>query len=324
MSRFATFAWMVLAYTTAVILWGAYVRASGSGAGCGSHWPLCNGVMLPRAPAVETIIELTHRAMSGLALLLVSGMAIWAWRAYPRRHLVRIGATLSLGFMLSEALVGAGLVLLELVAHNASVARAYYLAAHLLNTFLLLGAMALTAWWASGGRAVWLRGSGAVSAWLGIALLGVLGLGVTGAITALGDTLFPSTSLAAGFSEDFSPAAHFLIRLRVIHPLLAVSVGVYLLVTAVIVARLRPSIATRRLAGVLGVLFLLQLTVGAANLLLLAPIPLQLAHLLLADLVWMALVLFSAAALAVGAANPAPGSRGRAGSGTREAAALGR
>jgi heme A synthase len=302
---FAKYAWSVLAFNLLVVVWGAYVRASGSGAGCGSHWPLCNGVILPRAPETATIIELTHRATSGIALLLVVGMLVWAWRAYPRNSPVRLGAGLSMALMLTEAGVGAGLVLFELVANDASVARAYYLAVHLLNTFLLLASIALTAWWASGGPAVRLRRQGAVGVLLGAGLLAVLSLGITGAVTALGDTLFPSASLAAGMREDFSPAAHFLIRLRVLHPLLAVAVGAYLVLTAALVSRFRPGERTRRLALALGALFLLQLGAGITNLLLLAPIPLQLVHLLLADAVWLTLVLLTASALAEPAADVA-------------------
>ncbi len=48
---FSRYAWGVLLWNVLVALWGAYVRATGSGAGCGSHWPTCNGEILPRAPA---------------------------------------------------------------------------------------------------------------------------------------------------------------------------------------------------------------------------------------------------------------------------------
>ena len=149
--RFAAYAWCVLAFNILVVLWGAYVRASGSGAGCGSHWPLCNGEVVPRSPALATIIEFTHRVTSGLALALVAGLVAWAFRAFPRRHPARLGAVLSLAFILSEALIGAGLVLFEHVAKNASTARAWSLSAHLVNTLTLLACLALTAWWASGG-----------------------------------------------------------------------------------------------------------------------------------------------------------------------------
>jgi len=54
---FAKAAWGVLAYSILVILWGAYVRISFSGDGCGDHWPLCHGEVIPTAPSVKTLIE---------------------------------------------------------------------------------------------------------------------------------------------------------------------------------------------------------------------------------------------------------------------------
>ena len=109
----------MLAYNLAVILWGAYVRASGSGAGCGAHWPLCNGEVIPRAPSIATLVEYSHRLTSGLALLGVVALMVWTWRVWGRGHPARRGALLSLIFILTEAAVGAGLVLFELVADNA-------------------------------------------------------------------------------------------------------------------------------------------------------------------------------------------------------------
>src|SRR5512139_906295 len=156
--RFAWFAWIVLVYNVLVVLWGAYVRATGSGAGCGSHWPLCQGVVLPRAPQIETIVEFTHRLSSGLVVLLALVLLTWAWRAYPKGHSVRLGAVMAMVFTVTEALVGAGLVLFGLVAQNQSVARAFSVDVHLVNTFLLLASLTLTALWASGGRRVKLRG----------------------------------------------------------------------------------------------------------------------------------------------------------------------
>ena len=171
---FATYAWGVLAVNLLVIAWGAFVRATGSGAGCGNHWPLCNGEVVPRAPQVETIIEFSHRLTSGAALISVLLMLIWAFRAYPKGDPVRAGAVLSMVLMLIEALIGAGLVLFEYVAANVSIGRVYWIAGHLINTFLLLAAVTLTAWWASGGSRLRVRGQG-VTAWaLGVALLGML------------------------------------------------------------------------------------------------------------------------------------------------------
>ena len=308
MTRFARYGWAVLGYNLLVILWGAYVRASGSGAGCGAHWPLCNGEVIPRAPALETIIELTHRATSGVALLLVVGQLAWARRIAPRRGPLWWAAHAAMALMLTKALVGAGLVLFEMVAENASLARAWWLAAHLLNTFGLLAMLGLVPWLASRAgatrstfgavlRAVW-QAAGRERGLLLAALGGTLLLGMTGAITALGDTLFPSRSLAEGFAQDVSPTAHLLVRLRVIHPTLAVAMAAVLLLTAGVCAARRPSIETRRFGLAVAALVLTQLLAGVVNLVLLAPTWMQLVHLLLADLLWLALVGLVATTLA--------------------------
>ncbi|MBV9958983.1 MAG: COX15/CtaA family protein, partial [Acidobacteria bacterium] len=146
LNRFAAYAWGVVGYNLLVIVWGAYVRASGAGAGCGSHWPLCNGEVIPHSKGIETLIELTHRLTSGLSLLLIVGLAVWAFRAFQKGHPVRRGAVLSLLFILTEALIGAVLVRRELVAGNASLSRAVVMSIHLINTFTLLAFLALTAW----------------------------------------------------------------------------------------------------------------------------------------------------------------------------------
>lgn len=294
---FHAYAWIVLGFNLLVILWGAYVRASGSGAGCGSHWPLCNGEVVPREREVKTLIELTHRATSGVALIMVLGLLIWAFRAFPRKHPARLGAVLSFFFIITEALIGAGLVIFGFVADNDSIGRAIYLSIHLVNTFLLLAALALTAWWAATGIGLRLKGQGALLLILGAGLVGMLLLGVSGAVTALGDTLFPGGSLAAGLREDFSPTAHILIRLRVLHPTIAIAVSALLIYAARFAVTHRPRNVTKRLAWMLVLLVFIELCAGLVNLVLLAPIPMQIVHLLLADLVWTVLVLLTAAAL---------------------------
>lgn len=304
LNRFAAYAWCVVAYNLGVIVWGAYVRASGSGAGCGAHWPLCNGEVIPRAPELKTLVELTHRVTSGLALLLVVGLVVWAFRAYGKKHPARVGAVASLVFIMLEALIGAGIVLFEYVAQNESVARAAWMSVHLLNTFLLLAWLVLTAWWASGGGTLRLRRQGTLGLILGGALLGAALLAMSGAVAALGDTLFPAGSLSEGLRQDLSPAAHLFIRLRLMHPVIALFVGGFLLFAASYVGRVRPGLWTGRMSGALVGLVLVQFLVGALNVGLLAPIWLQLVHLLLADLVWIALVLMAASALASEA--PAP------------------
>lgn len=308
---FRAFSWSTLVYTLAVVLWGAFVRATGSGAGCGDHWPVCNGEVVPRAPTLQTLIEYTHRLTSGLAMVLAVVLCVWGLRAHAKGHPVRKAAVFSLVFMLTEAAVGAGLVLFKMVAGNESLARAWWMAAHLINTFLLVGAMALTCWWAGGRERLTWRQQGLTGWLVAGSLLGLLVLGVSGAIAALGDTLFPASSLAEGFRQDVSPTAHLFLRLRVLHPLLATLVGALVVFSAATVARLRPSPEVKRAALQLGVLYALQLVAGLVNLVLLAPVWMQLVHLLLADGVWIVLVRLSAAGLAQGAPraeeSPAPG-----------------
>ena len=294
MARLSRFAWSVLAWNIAVIVWGAYVRASGSGAGCGSHWPLCNGEVLPRSPSVQTLVEFSHRATSGLALIAVVVLVVWTWRSLERGHPARAGAAWSLFFMLTEAAVGAGLVLFRLVADNASMARAMFMAAHLVNTFVLVAWLTLTAWWTSGGARLALRGRDAWLLALGAAL--VLVTGVSGAIAALGDTLYPSASLAEGLRADVSATSHLIIRLRVMHPALAIGSGLAVIAIAL---RMRPRLAARSsLPTVVAAFVILQLVAGIANVVLLAPTWMQMVHLLGADLLWIAYVLLGARVLA--------------------------
>ncbi|MCW5889349.1 MAG: COX15/CtaA family protein [bacterium] len=300
---FAHYAWWTLGATLFVILWGAFVRATGSGAGCGSHWPLCNGEVVPRSPTAETLVEFGHRLTSGAALLLVIGLVVGAWRRFPRGDLVRSAAAWTAVFMVLEALIGAGLVLLELVAGDTSTARAVWMAGHLMNTFLLVATMALTAYWA--GRAARPRGAMPLGARiaLGAALGGVLVLGISGAVTALGDTLFPVATRAEGAALTFSPTAHLFVRLRIWHPTLAMLVGALVFVASLVTLRSVPGGGVARLAGAAVGLYALQLVIGLANVWLLAPIPLQLLHLLLADLLWIVLVLLTASAAAAPASS---------------------
>lgn len=300
-SQFARYAWGVLGLNILVILWGAYVRATGSGAGCGSHWPLCNGEVIPRAEQVETMVEFAHRITSGLALIAVLVLFMWGRRLYARGAPVRRGVNLSLFFIITEALVGAGLVLFGWTANDDSIGRAVSIVVHLVNTFLLLASLSLTAWWAADyppGRSADLHVQRGSLRWLVLlGLAGVVLMGASGALTALGDTLFPVGSLAEGLNRDFSPTAHFLERLRVLHPVVAVLVSAYLIALAYFHDFRQYNERAGRLARILMGLLVLQLTAGLVNVLLLAPVWMQIVHLLLADSVWIALVLLSAAAL---------------------------
>jgi heme A synthase len=287
----------VLGCNLLVIVWGAYVRATGSGAGCGSHWPLCNGDLLPDTSYQATFIEFAHRISSGVALLLVVVLVAWCVRRYAPGSAMRITAWLTLLFITIEALLGAGLVVFELVAENTSTVRAVWMALHLANTFLLLAPLVLHAWWASGGARVRALPDMALTLALGVALAGMLLLGISGAVAALGDTLFPARSLAEGLRQDLSPP-HVLVRLRLLHPPLAALVGAYLLIVAWLAQRRAATRTSRRLALLLTLLFGIEVGVGIVNVVLLAPVPIQLVHLLLAGLIWISLVLLTAEVLA--------------------------
>ncbi len=295
--RLSRFAWTVLVYNVLVVLWGAYVRATGSGAGCGQHWPLCNGEVVPASPTTAMVIEFSHRVTSGLALILVAVLAIWVWRAFQKGHPARLGAALSVVFIIAEAAVGAGLVLFRLVADNATMARAMFMAVHLVNTFALLGCLALTAHWVSGGRWLRLSGRGTLAWALGAGLLGVVAIGKSGAVAALGDTLYPPSTLNAGLLADLSATSTFLIKLRVLHPAIALIVGVALMASASRIPIRAGDRAGLGLRKALVVLVAVQLAAGLLNVWLLAPVWMQLVHLLLADAVWIVLVLVAASAL---------------------------
>ena len=293
LAAFRRFNLLTLAFVLFVILWGAYVRASGSGAGCGSHWPTCNGQVIPRAPSTATVIEFTHRATSGICLLAILAQLILAFRLQPRQPSVRRAAVASAVFILSEALIGAGLVLFEKVAHDKSIARAAWTASHLSNTFALIAAVVLTGWFATPRPPAADSRPGLYRALL-FGLGGAVLVGVSGAIAALGDTLFPVRTFAEGWQQDLSPTAHLFVRLRVWHPLLAVTVGAGLLaITGALVLGDRPR-GVRAPATLAAALVLAQLAAGLVNLALLAPIPMQVIHLLLADLLWIALVRLAA------------------------------
>jgi heme A synthase len=284
---------LTLAFVIIVILWGAYVRASGSGAGCGSHWPTCNGQVILHGASRSTIVEYTHRATSGLAVILILAQLVLAFRLFPRRHPVRGAAVASAVFIFSEALIGAGLVLFEKVAHDKSVGRAAWVSCHLTNTFVLVASVVLTGWLAR-PRTPPSEPRPRLFNLLMLALLGALLVGVSGAVAALGDTLFPVRSFAEGWHQDLAPTAHLFVRLRILHPFLAVTVGAALLgLTGSLVSTDRPR-GVRGPATLAAGLVLAQLAAGLLNLALLAPIPMQIVHLLLADLVWIALVRLAA------------------------------
>lgn len=316
MSRdsFRRFTTWVLGANLFVIVWGALVRATGSGAGCGSNWPLCNGEVVPMSGGLHTMIEYTHRATSGVVLVLGLILLVQARRLFGPGEPTRRAATWSFGFLLAEAGIGAGLVLLELVGTNESAARAVWMAVHLANTFFLLAALTATREFASGLAGPDSAPKPGRRRTAVLALLGTLAIGITGAIAALGDTLYPATSLAHGLQQDVS-ASQLLVRLRVVHPAVAVLVGIWLLGVAARNRRqARSSARHRKLSNAVALLIWTQLAMGALNVVLLAPVWAQLVHLLLADLLWIALVGMLLHSLAPATATESPTAPRRAGS----------
>ena len=285
MKNFQRFVQFNLVYNLAVILWGAFVRASGSGAGCGAHWPLCNGEVIPQPQRIQTWIEFFHRGSSGLSLVFVVIAFLWARSLAAKNSLLRKATTISLLAILLEAALGAGLVLLRLVEFDQSALRAISIGLHSVNTLFLLATLTTTAWISQFPR---FYTSEKVSVlprhplfWttLGIFLV----LATAGAITALGDTLFPTSSLTAGFQQDLTAGAHFLIKLRVIHPLLAV---LWIMIAFAWSKHLETS-ALMNARNLFLLAVITQFLLGFLNWMLLAPTGMQLVHLLVADLVFI-------------------------------------
>jgi len=289
------FAWAVLAYFIAVILWGAVVRATGAGAGCGNHWPLCNGTVLQYSASTNTIIEFTHRITSGLSFFSAIGLLIWTFAATVRGHLARRCAVAVVVFTLIEAIIGALLVKLGLTAQSQSPLRPWYLALHLTNTLLLLAALTLTAHLLSRQRG-YLRGEIRMVAPFGAVagILVVLVVGVTGSLAALGDTLFPATSLGSALTEDFSSTSGWLVRWRWTHPTIAFLASIFLIWILVRAAQRTAEWDNRGLSALVLVLLAAQYVLGVLDVVLLAPVWLQVAHLLGADVLWAALVVLTA------------------------------
>ena len=286
-----TYAWLVVGYNILVILWGAVVRATGSGNGCGDHWPLCGGTVVQHWKTVASIIEFAHRATSGIAVLALVPLVFFAWRSTPRRHLARVFASISAVLTFNEGLLGALLVLLGHTGKDTSPMRAFWLSLHLANTLLLLAALALTAHFLgrTEGR---MRGGIALRyVWVGaIGLLSTLFVGVSGSLAALGDTLYPAGSLQQAFAQDLAPGGNWLLHVRWIHPASSLLAGAWIVF---VVLRSRGTGSSRLgvlVAGLVG----WQIVLGIADVLLLAPTWLQVVHLLGADLLWVSLVVLSA------------------------------
>lgn len=291
----ARFAWLTLAYNIAVILWGAYVRATGSGAGCGNRWPLCNGAVLPRTPQAQTVIEFTHRVTSALAVVMVSSLLVWCWRKTSKGDWARYTSLAAILLLFNEAILGALLVLFEHVGQDRSPGRVFFLCLHFGNTLLLLAALTLTAQWLSMDHhrfSVVQKRAEIVAVVFGLAA--IMCTGVTGSVAALGDTLFPAASLRASLIQDFS-SGNILLRLRFLHPV-AAAIGAMYVLWIILRSPRNDGRLSNQVAMLAGVL-IGQIGLGILNVMLLAPVWLQIVHLFVAELFWVLVVLVSASLL---------------------------
>jgi len=285
------FAWFVVGYNVLVIIWGALVRATKSGAGCGNHWPLCNGQVVPLSPRVDTIIEFTHRMMTGGSIFVVLGLFVWIFRATAKGWAARTAIVASTVLLMNEAVLGALLVKLGYVTGNQSTGRVVVLSIHLGNTLLLLAALTLSAVLTGTGqltRELKTWGKKSFATIMGLVLTIVVG--VSGSLAALGDTLFPASSLRTAMAQDLSSSSPLLLRLRGVHPL---SVAVASVIVILMVAQGR-RIGARQAGNFVLALLGAQIVLGLLDVVLLAPIWMQIMHLLGADLYWIALVVLSA------------------------------
>lgn len=299
LSGFAKFAWFVLGYNLLVILWGVFLRASKSGDGCGQHWLTCHGEVIPSAPELKTLIEFSHRITSALDGFIVIGLLVWAilrWRSGKTETDNRVMkmAIASFVLVIVEGLLGAGLVLTGNTAENLTAARPFWMAGHLITTLVLLTFLTLTAWFASGGKSFNFKVEQKVKLFLLLGVFAFLLVGMSGSIAALSNMIFPSESLAEGISKDFSETSNVLLRLRVSHPILSIFSAVYLIFLA---GWLRKKSENNSLvvrwSNIFSLLVLVQIAFGAMTLLTLAPIVMQLGHLLLADAIWISFVLLT-------------------------------
>jgi cytochrome c oxidase assembly protein subunit 15 len=291
-------AWSTLVFTTAiVVISGAVVRATDSGAGCGESWPRCDGRLFPLSTGGATAVEFSHRLLTAALFVALLALIVVVRRHHPRDHRVRRALNWSLVFFFGEVLIGAVLVLFGWVEDDASAGRAIAVTIHLVNTFFLIGAMTLMAHFSSGGAGF--RPSLARKRDR-LALIGaatVLIVAASGALNALADTLYPAGSVIDGVRAELVPDAPFLLRLRTIHPVVAVGGAGLLFILTRAPSMAGPGVVRRRGAAV-QIILGVQIMIGIVNVALLTPLEIQVLHLLTADLLWIMWVLYGTEAIA--------------------------
>lgn len=285
--QFKRWTLFLLIYTVLVILWGAWVRISHSGDGCGDTWPLCNGLLIPEAQRGKTWVEFGHRLMSGVYGILVVYLWYNSLKIFEKTEFPRRAAFATLIFMIIEALLGAKLVLFKLVTTNATPYRAFVMALHQVNSFLLTGSVAFMCFAAGANQEVETKYK--IEKYILLPWIIIL-IGVTGAWAALSNSLFPSENLLDGLIQDFSSNSHFLVRLRIFHPFFAVigagglSLFFWLKFQTTDNLKLQKTALLMTTTLVFGILF------GIATLILHAPVWMKIGHLAIAHTLWVLLL----------------------------------
>ena len=263
---------------------GAFVRATGSGDGCGATWPTCKGKIIPALSDSSELIEFSHRSVSGV-LLVVTLIIFAKTRKFQKDSLVRTVTNYLTFFVIFEALIGAVIVIFEWVGLNSSLPRIIAVPIHLVNTFGLLGSYAILYKILQDDlqniKNMFNKN------FLLISSLFLLS-GATGSITALADVLFPSASFVEGFLADFDRTSEVLTRLRILHPIISSTLSIVLYVYAT-------GIRKKYNVGVkpLQILILIAVFLGVINVLSNIVLPLSILHLAIADFLWISYIYVS-------------------------------
>ena len=273
-----------LLLSIASILAGAFVRATGSGDGCGATWPTCKGKIIPALSDTSELIEFSHRSVSGV-LLVVTLIIFAKTRKFQKDSLVRIVTNYLTFFVIFEALIGAVIVIFEWVGLNSSLPRIIAVPIHLVNTFGLLGSYAILYKILQDDlqniKNMFNKN------FLLISSLFLLS-GATGSITALADVLFPSASFVEGFLADFDRTSEVLTRLRILHPIISSTLSIVLYVYATGI-RKKYNVSVKPLQ----ILILISVFLGVINVLSNIVLPLSILHLAIADFLWISYIYVS-------------------------------
>jgi heme a synthase len=275
--------WGLVCYSIVIIAWGAWVRISGSGDGCGDHWPLCHGRALPIGSPIKTWIEVSHRYSTAVFGILVLSQVWWVRRICPTENRARRWVLYTLVFTITEALIGRSLVKEGLVTDSQEILRAVFMPLHLVNTSLLLLSEVMTAESILYGLRKRVALSPAARWWCVAITISLLVLLTSGAIAALGSHLAPSQSLIQGLLSDVSQQSHAAVRLRIVHPILGLSLPIIIWSVISFAPARGPTGALEKMYQHLGLGVLVMVALGIATLVSLSPTWLKMAHLTMAN-----------------------------------------